>query len=440
MAKIRIKRSTLRKLKYVLLALLAVGVIILAICLIPWKGPGGEEGRETPRRSRVEPEPEPVKEMYGIVYNALEVETEEVKTGQTLSHLLGGMGMNSATIDKVARTSKPVFDMTKMKAGNEYTAFFSVDTAGYRKLMHFVYQESITDFVVVSFINDSIGVRKFQKEVEVVRRKETAKIESSLWNSMVANNMPASLSVELENIYGWSVNFFALQPEDEFTIIFDERSIEGQSIGTGRVWGAVFHHKGKDIYAIPFKQDGKITYWDEQGNSMKKQFLKAPLKYTRISSTFSRSRLHPIYNVRRPHLGVDYAAPVGTSVLAIADGTVTDKRWDSKGGGNILKIKHSNNYISTYMHLSKYASGIKVGSYVQQGQKIAEVGSTGASTGPHLDFRMQKGGEYINPLNLPSGSSEPVKQGNRAAFNAIKDRVVAELKGEVADSLKVTSL
>ena len=172
---------------------------------------------------------------------------------------------------------------------------------------------------------------------------------------------------------------------------------------------------------------------------MRKQFLKAPLKFTRISSKFNPNRLHPIYKVRRPHLGVDYAAPSGTPVVAIADGTVTAKYWDKNGGGNVLKLKHTNGYTSSYLHLKGYAKGIKVGSRVSQGQTICYVGNTGASTGPHLDFRVYKNGKAIDPLKIPSNPVEPIKKANVEAFNNIKAKVVAELSGEVAPEDRISN-
>lgn len=380
--------------------------------------------------------------MYGIEYENYDVITERVGSGQTLSHILGGLGVGPAKIDRIDRTCRPVFNMRGMRAGQLYTAFMEHDSLGQR-LRHFVYEKNPTDYIVVSLAGDSVTVRQESKEVNVVRRRETAKIDktnNSLWNATIAAGMPASIPCEMEDIFGWSVDFFGLQEGDEFTVIFDERWIDTVRVGTGMVWGAEFRHNGKLYRAIPFRQDGRIAYWDENGNSLRRQFLKAPLKYTRISSRFSPSRLHPIYKVRRPHLGVDYAAPAGTEVVAIADGVVTEKRWDSKGGGNILKIKHANNYISGYLHLKGYARGIAVGKRVSQGEPIAYVGSTGASTGPHLDFRIWKNGTPIDPLKIPSDPVEPINAANKEAFEAIKGRIIAELEGNVPDEEKVVSL
>lgn len=182
-----------------------------------------------------------------------------------------------------------------------------------------------------------------------------------------------------------------------------------------------------------------MQYWESDGGSLRKQLLKAPLKFTRISSKFSNSRLHPVLKKYRPHHGVDYAAPVGTPVRAVADGTVTYKGYD-KAAGNMLKIKHPGNLQSGYLHLRGFAKGVRVGARVTQGQVIGYVGSTGRSTGPHLDFRIWKGGKAINPLSIPQRPAEPIAKGNKARFESVRDRVIAELEGEVADSVKIKSV
>ena len=381
--------------------------------------------------------------MYGIAYENCDVVTDKVRSGQTLSHILGGLGVGPALIDRIDRTSRPTFDMRGLRADHPYTAFLEKDSLDKRHLRHFVYETTPIDYVVVTLIGDSVTVRKESKEVNLIRRKETARITrevNSLWMATMAAGMPASLPCEVEDIFGWSVDFFGLQEGDEFTVIFDERWIDTTRVGTGMIWGAEFRHEGKLYRAIPFRQDGRLAYWDEEGNSLRRQFLKAPLKYTRISSRFTGSRMHPIYKIRRPHYGVDYAAPSGTPVVAIADGTVIARQWDPKGGGNYLKIRHANGYVSGYLHLRGYAKGITVGKRVSQGDLIAYVGSTGASTGPHLDYRIWKNGTPIDPLRIPSDPVEPIEERNRPAFDSIKSRIVAELTGEVADSLKVRSL
>lgn len=405
-------------------------IVIISVLCTKCSSDGGS------RRGEGAAKPE-VELLYGFDVSQYEVLHGEVEGGQTLSHLLDGY-VSQVNINRIYKESKPIYNFGKMKVGDEWTIFAKRDSVGLH-LNHFVYEYSTRDMLFVTLEGDSLAVRNEQKEERLVRRKVSAAIESSLWNCLVAQDIPGELAIKMEDIYGWSVDFFSLHEGDTFTVVFDERYIDGKCVGVGTVWGSLFTHAGKDYYAIPFEQGGKLSYWDEGGKSMRKQFLKAPLKFTRISSKFNPNRLHPIYKVRRPHLGVDYAAPTGTPVYAIADGTVTAKYWDKKGGGNVLKLKHTNGYTSSYLHLSKYAKGISVGTRVSQGQTICYVGNTGASTGPHLDFRIYKNGKAIDPLKIPSNPVEPIKETNREEFENIKEKVLAELAGDVDPRERVSS-
>ena len=286
----------------------------------------------------------------------------------------------------------------------------------------------------------SLIIRTGEKQFTVRRTKKSATINSSLWGAIMEQELPYALAAEMEDIYQWTVDFFGIQKGDNFTVIYDERFIDDSvSVGIGRIWGAKFCQGGKEYYAIPFRQGGKIRYWEYDGASLRKQMLKAPLKYSRISSKFTYARKHPIYKVYRPHTGVDYAAPKGTPVHAVADGVVTFKGWGG-GGGNTLKIKHAGNLMTGYLHLSGYAKGISKGSRVSQGQLIGYVGSTGASTGPHLDYRIWKNGTPIDPLKVPQEPAEPIAKENRATFEFVRDRIAAELNGEVKDEERITQL
>lgn len=434
MAKFKIKRESLKKAGIItgIVALLAV----ITILIIYFAGMPGRRQKLAEEAETCEPIM-----MYGIDCEGYTVSNKIVGEGETLSHLLGSLGISSAMIDKIDRESRPVYDMRKMRAGQPYAVFIAVDSLSKSdKVRHFVYEKNPTDYIVISLDGDNMKIRQDSKEVTVVRRKETAKIKSSLWNAIVEAGIPVGISCNMEDIFGWSVDFFGLQEEDEFTVIFEEHWIDTVRVGTGMVWGAEFKHNGNNYRAIPFKQDGQLSYWDETGNSLRRQFLKAPLKYTRISSRFTNSRLHPIYKIRRPHHGIDYAAPMGTPVDAIADGVVIERRWDSRGGGNMLKIKHANNYVSGYLHLKGYAKGISKGTRVKQGQTIAYVGSTGSSTGPHLDFRVWKGGAATDPLKLPSAPMIPISGENLEAFAFFRDRIIAELNGDVSEERKIKSL
>ena len=376
--------------------------------------------------------------VFGINADNYTLERKEVANGESWSKILGNYGIGTQKILRLDQLTKNICPLRTIRAGSHYTTFTRQDSTAVA-LDYLVYEKNLIDYVVFAFVGDSVAVREGQREVDIKRRKSTAVISSSLWGAIMEAQLPYSLASEMEDIYQWTVDFFAIQQGDKFTVIYDEKFIDTLSVGVGRVWGAKFTHRGKDIYAIPFEQSGKVQYWEADGGSLRKQLLKAPLKFTRISSKFSHSRLHPVTKKVRPHHGVDYAAPAGTPVRAVADGVVTVKTR-KQADGNILKIKHPGNLSSGYLHLKGFAKGINVGTKVSQGQVIGYVGNTGYSTGPHLDFRLWKGNTPINPLNVPQKPAEPIAKENREKFEQIKERVIAELEGDVVDSLKVRSL
>ena len=376
--------------------------------------------------------------VFGINADNYTLERKEVANGESWSKILGNYGIGTQKILRLDQLTKNICPLRTIRAGSHYTTFTRQDSTAIA-LDYLVYEKNLIDYVVFAFVGDSVAVREGQREVDIKRRKSTAVISSSLWGAIMEAQLPYSLASEMEDIYQWTVDFFAIQQGDKFTVIYDEKFIDTLSVGVGRVWGAKFTHRGKDIYAIPFEQSGKVQYWEADGGSLRKQLLKAPLKFTRISSKFSHSRLHPVTKKVRPHHGVDYAAPAGTPVRAVADGVVTVKTR-KQADGNILKIKHPGNLSSGYLHLKGFAKGINVGTKVSQGQVIGYVGNTGYSTGPHLDFRLWKGNTPINPLNVPQKPAEPIAKENREKFEQIKERVIAELEGDVVDSLKVRSL
>ncbi len=376
--------------------------------------------------------------VFGINADNYTLERKTVERGDSWSKILGEYGIGTQKVLRLDQLTKDICPLRTIRAGNHYTTFTRQDSTAVQ-LDYLVYEKNLVDYVVFAFVGDSVAVREGQREVEIRRKKSTAVISSSLWGAIMEAKLPYSLASEMEDIYQWTVDFFGIQEGDQFTVIYDEKFIDTLSVGIGRVWGAKFTHRGKDIYAIPFEQGGRLQYWEEDGGSLRKQLLKAPLKFTRISSKFSHARFHPVLKKYRPHHGVDYAAPMGTPVRAVADGTVTRKSYD-KAAGNMLKIKHPGNLSSGYLHLRGFAKGIKVGARVSQGQVIGYVGSTGRSTGPHLDFRLWKGNTAINPLKVPQKPSEPISKANRERFERVRERVMAELNGEVPDSMKVTNL
>lgn len=376
--------------------------------------------------------------LYGIDIGSYNLDESTLESGQTLGAILDRYGVSPVTVDQLAKSADSIFPLRNLRAGHKYTTFQAADSTA--KLDYFVYEISTTEYLVIDFTQPAPSMHLAEKEVTVQRMQKTATITSSLWNSMIENDMSPALAAELSDIYAWSIDFFGLQKDDQFTVIYDQLYVDTVCVDVGTIWGASFQHGGKTYYAIPFMQDGKLQYWDENGNSLRKNLLKAPLKFSRISSRFSASRLHPVLRIRRPHYGVDYAAPSGTPVVAVGDGVVIFKGW-SGGGGNTLKIKHnSGSLVSGYLHLKGFAKGIKQGARVQQGQLIGYVGTTGLSTGPHLDFRLWQNGQPIDPLKVPTEPAEPIRAANRTAFEGIRNRIMTELSGPMADSLRVTSL
>ena len=386
------------------------------------------------------PEPEVKKTiLYGIEADDYQLKKDTIKLGQTLGKVLGQYGISAQRVDQLDKAAKEIFPLKQIRADRPYILFLRKDSLNLGKLDYFVYEKDVVEYVVFDFTQDSIAITKGEKPVTIKRQKRSSTIESSLWGAIMRDSLPYSLAAEMEEIYQWTVDFFGIQKGDNFTVIYDEKLIDSTHVGIGRIWGAKFNHAGKEVYAIPFKQGEKIQYWEYDGASLRKQLLKAPLKFSRISSGFSYSRLHPVHRVYRAHTGVDYAAPKGTPVRAVADGVVTFKGWGG-GGGNTLKIKHAGNLVTGYLHLSKFAAGINKGSRVSQGQLIGYVGSTGTSTGPHLDYRIWKNGTPINPQKVPQEPAEPIKKENMAAFEILRERIVAELNGTATPDMIVTQL
>lgn len=367
--------------------------------------------------------------LYGIDVSGFEIENSQIENGQTFSRLMNEKyNVNIAVINALIEKSKGIFDMRDLRGGKPTTAFIKQDTSSAGKLEYLVYEKSASEYIIFG-AGDSIFVRKDQKEVSSQERYVEGEIVSSLWQALDDNGINPILASRLEEIYKWTIDFFAIQKGDRFRVIYEERFIDTVSVGIGRIFGAEFTHNGKPYMAISFEQknqNGEIEngYWDELGKNLRKNILRAPLSFSaRISSRFGM-RTHPITRRRKAHNGIDYAAPSGTPVLCVADGTVTAKGWDGGGGGNRLWIRHAQGLESGYLHLRGYASGISVGSRVRQGQVIGYVGSTGVSTGPHLDYRIRKLGKYIDPTKVPSTPTDPIKEANKGAFNKMKSDVV----------------
>ena len=355
--------------------------------------------------------------------------------GQNLSVILGDHGVSTETIHELNQKSEGVFDVRKVRDGQSYAVFYRKDST--RQVRFFVYEENPKSYIVFD-LRDQRRVYRGENPVEWQRKEIRGKVESSLWVAMQKLDTSPLLAMELSNIYGWTIDFFSLQKEDEFRVIYEQECVEGKELDNFHILAASFRYSDSVYYAIPFVQDGEELYYGATGNSLEGAFLKAPLDFYRITSRFSNSRFHPVLRRYRAHHGVDYAAPTGTPVYAIGNGKVIAKGYQANGGGNFLKIRHNSVYVTTYMHLSRFAKGIKVGSEVKQKEVIGYVGSTGLSTGPHLDFRVFENGKPINPLLIKSQPKKPISPANMPAFEVLRDSLVKRLSG--LDSLATDSI
>lgn len=374
-----------------------------------------------------EPDPLPIPEpvlLFGLPVDSFTVETAPILRNENLSDILVKKNISYQTIDQLARKSKPIFDVRRIKHNNHYHFFLKNDSL--QTPAYFVYEIDNTDYVVYE-LQDSLHIYTGQKPITTELKTASGTIKSSLWNTMQDNDINPVLAIKLSDIYQWTIDFYGIQRNDQFRVIYEEMYVDSISIGVGEIYACQFQHMNQDFYAFQFEQDSSLSYFDQEGNSLKKAFLKSPLEFSRISSRFSNSRYHPVLKIRRPHHGIDYAAPTGTPVRTIGDGVVTRKGYQRAGGGNYLYIKHNSVYTTCYMHLHGFAKGIATGTRVKQGQVIGYVGSTGLSTGPHLDFRVFRNGSPMDPLKVEAPPVEPIHEDNLAAFTTLKDSLTTQL-------------
>lgn len=361
---------------------------------------------------------------YGIPTDRYNVKYGIVKPGQTLSVILSEHGLSKKEIHELSQNAEGTFDARKIKDGQAYAVFTTQDSLATPR--YFVYEEDPKSYIVFD-LKESHNVSRGKNPVEWRQKEVKGQVESSLWVAMQNNNTSPQLAIVLSHIFGWSIDFFGLQKQDEFRVIYEQEYVDGKGLQNFHVLAASFRASDSTYYAIPFVQDGEELYYNEKGNSLEGAFLKAPLDYYRISSRFTNSRYHPVLKRYRAHHGVDYAAPTGTPVYAIGSGKVIAKGYQAGGGGNYVKIRHNSVYTTTYMHLSRFAKGLKVGSTVKQKEVIGYVGSTGLSTGPHLDFRVYENGKPINPLLIKSQPKKPISSTNMQQYTAVRDSLIQRL-------------
>ena len=363
---------------------------------------------------------------FGIWADSLSVSNYEVMRGDHLSRIFTGLGFTSAQSYRIVNAAYKLFPPRRLRAGMNYHVFRTLDSIP--EVTHIVFARGRNDFVVLDLQSDDFQASEYQMKEVVKRRYVEGVIQSSLWNALAGGGGNPMLALNLERIFAWQIDFSGLQRGDSFQIIYNVAYVSDTiPQGIRSIGGAKFTHRNRTFTAIPFEQDSISTFFDEEGNSLRRAFLKTPLEVFRITSRFSHGRMHPILRTVRPHHGVDFAAPIGTPVFTIGDGVVIERGYQPNGAGNFVRIRHNSAYVTTYMHLRNFAQGIHQGARVTQGQVIGYVGTTGLSTGPHLCFRVHRNGVPINPLTMESPPAYPVHEALMDSFRVVKQDVLAEM-------------
>ena len=339
---------------------------------------------------------------YGFVLDSFNVVRDTVQPAWTMSHMFQGYGLSQFQINTAAeRAADSLVGLRYIKEG---TPFIILQTLGdtSKNIQYCIYPKNVVDYVVFDFTQDSILVEKRQKPFEIKEQLisgeiiQNSNLTFAIDQQLKDINMTGEMAEYIAGTFAWTIDFFRLHPGDEFKVIYQEKSLEGEPYGVGGIDYAWFKHQGHEHYGFRYALDSvKVGFFDESGKEMKRPFLMAPVKYSRISSGFSGRRFHPVQKRWKAHLGTDYAAPKGTPIMATADGYVIAASY-SGGNGNYVKIKHDEVYTTQYLHMTGFAPGIKKGVHVMQGQTIGYVGSTGLATGPHVCYRFWKNGKQID--------------------------------------------
>lgn len=362
------------------------------------------------------------KELFGLPTQGYQIKESKIERNETLSSILQGFDIAPTTVAALVKESKSIFNVRNIKAGKPYTVFASKNNPS--KAEYFIYQPNELEYIVYD-LRDSVLVYKKKKDIETRIENIGGKINNSLYEALQESGGDPDMAVHLSNIFGGVINFYAIKEGDWFKIQYERKFVGDQAIGSGRILSALFSHNGTEYQAHYFQTDSdkEGQYYDEQGNSLHRSFLKAPLKFSRISSRFSKRRLHPVQKVWKAHLGTDYAAPKGTPIIATGDGVVSESA-SSGGNGNYVKIQHNKTYSTQYLHMSKRA--VKRGQRVKQGQVIGYVGSTGLATGPHVCYRFWKNGVQVDPLRQNIKMVIPISESHKVAFNQELERIRME--------------
>lgn len=369
---------------------------------------------------------------YGILLDSLDVKKNTVKPDETFGQILHRNEMYYA-LSKILTKSEGIFDFEKhLLQDKVYSLISSRDTN--ERILYFVYEINQIEYIVVD-LRDGVDVYSGKKEVITKKNIITGFITSSLSQSILEKRGTQRLVEDISEIYAWTIDFFKIQKGDSFKIYYENNYIDScgskKFIGVGKILAAEFTHKDQSFYSFYYKQPDKNygEYFDEEGRTLRKAFLKAPLDFYRISSRFSLNRKHPVTGQWKGHFGTDYAAPKGTEIMTTANGIIETASY-TKNNGYYVKVRHNSIYTTQYLHMSKIRKGIKKGVYVKQGETIGYVGSTGLATGPHVCYRFWKNGKQVDPYKEKLPPGDPIKDLYKQEYLVVKDSLTQILISE----------
>lgn len=397
-----------------------IGIVLMVIALLFILSNINNE-KTTKEIDEVVPEVIEPEYVYGILVDTFNVTKGVVKQGQTLGEILYANHIDHPQIAEIVNKSKGIFDVRRVNAGKEFTIICVDDST--EKACYFIYQEDPTNYVVMDLTNE-IDVYRGKKEVTTKVNVAYGEINSSLWITIQEQNLSPKIAAELSTIYAWTIDFFKIQKGDAFKVYYENKYIDDEYIGIGRILASEFTHKRQNFYSFYYRENENFgDYFDEKGRTLRKAFLKAPVDYKRISSRYSKRRKHPVTGRWKGHFGTDYAADRGTPIVTTANGTIVSASY-TKNNGNFVKVRHNGTYTTQYLHMSKIKPGIRKGVYVKQGETIGYVGSTGLATGPHVCYRFWVNGKQVDPYKQDLPPGDPIKEENRQVYMIAKDSLM----------------
>jgi murein DD-endopeptidase MepM/ murein hydrolase activator NlpD len=360
--------------------------------------------------------PEQIK--WGFALDRFEVARTTLKFGDIFGKILMAKGLDYPQVARLVENGKSQFNVNAMRAGHGLVFLTEKNTP--QVPMYMVYEPSAYEYVLFR-LQEPFDVKVVKRAVTTKVVASSGVLETSFWAALTDNGLSDELADGMIDVLASSVDFYHQKQGDRFKVVYEQHYVDGRAVGTGKIKAALYEREGKSSYAFHFqKPDDRTDYFDYDGRPARKAFLKSPVKFSRISSRYNLNRLHPILGYHKAHFGTDYAAPHGTPIMAVAEGTVLEATRRG-GNGNFVRIRHNNTYETQYLHMSGFAKGMRPGTRVAQGQTIGYVGSTGLATGPHVCFRFWKNGQQVDHLRLNLPQPEPMTGPILEQYKVVRD-------------------